>query len=72
MEGLRAECLDLMHNNVDENNCAALAMLADGHELPDLLQDCIQFASAPANIHKVGCARIHSCCWLCTVTVVSA
>lgn len=60
VEGLRAECLDLMHNNVDENNCAALAMLADGHELPELLRHCIEFASSPVNIHKVRTV-VHGC-----------
>ena len=49
-----------MHNNVDENNCAALAMLADGHELPELLRHCIEFASSPVNIHKVRTV-VHGC-----------
>lgn len=54
VEGLRAECLDLMRNNIDVNNCAALAALADGHELPDLLEHCIKFAATPDNITQVG------------------
>ncbi len=53
VEGLRAECLDLMRSNVDVNNCAALVALADGHELPDLLEHCIKFAATPDTITQV-------------------
>lgn len=54
IESLRAECLDLMMSHVDVDNAAAFAVLADGHDIPDLLQTCIKFAAEPANITQVA------------------